>query len=183
MRPVPAGSSRYLLQALIGVALGAQLGAQLGAPLGAQPAAPAPRAPIAGTFVAERIDASPLPLTDRVTDVDGTTYLVEFDRLVLSLRAGNRFRASVRFRRTLYSRDPRGRDRATPIQSVTVSGSFALLNGELRFIPDPSKEAAGLRMVTARVDGTGRLSMPFDYRNGSTERHRTLTLVRQDDVY
>jgi hypothetical protein len=135
-----------------------------------------------GTFLASRIDASPLPLTDRVTDTDGTTYLVEFDRMVLSLRAGNRFRASVRFRRTLHSRDPRGRDRATPIQSMTVNGSYAIVNGEVRFTPDPSKETSGLRMLSARLDGTRRLSMPFHYRNGTAERQRTLLLVRQDDV-
>lgn len=146
--------------------------------LGAQAAAAA----VTGTFFAERIDAAPLPLTDRVTDVDGTTYVVEFDRLVLSLRAGNRFRASVRFRRTLHSRDPRGRDRAVPIQSLTVNGSYAIVNGEIRFSPDPSKETNGLRMLTGRVESARRLSMPFHYRNGTAERQRMLSLVRQDDV-
>ena len=39
-----------------------------------------------GSYLALRIDQSPLPLADRVTDTDGTTYLIEFDRMVLSLR-------------------------------------------------------------------------------------------------
>lgn len=137
---------------------------------------------IAGTFFASRIDAAPLPLTDRVTDVDGTTYLVEFDRLVLSLRPGNRFLASVRFRRTLHSRDPRGRARVTPIQSMTVHGSYAIVNGEVRFKPDRSRETGALRMMTARIEDPRRLSMPFEYRNGTAERRRTLLLVRQDDA-
>jgi hypothetical protein len=137
---------------------------------------------VIGTFFASRIDAAPLPLTDRVTDPDGTTYLVEFDRLVLSLRPGNRFQASVRFRRTLHSRDPRGRDRATPVQSMTVNGSYAVLRGEIRFTPDPSKETRGLRMLSATMDGARRLTMPFQYRNGTAERQRTLLLVRQDDA-
>ncbi|NJN84343.1 MAG: hypothetical protein HC802_20070 [Caldilineaceae bacterium] len=38
-----------------------------------------------------KIDQAELPLSDRVTDDEGTTYLVEFERLVLSLRGGNRF--------------------------------------------------------------------------------------------
>lgn len=59
----------------------------------------------AGTFVAERIDREPLPQTDEVVDDEGTTYIIEFDRLVLSLRDDRRFRASVRYRRTLYSAD------------------------------------------------------------------------------
>lgn len=148
----------------------------------AQGRTPVPSPAPLGTFFAERIDALPLPLTDRVTDLDGTTYLVEFDRLVLSLRAGNRFRASVRYRRTLHSRDPRGRDRATPVQSMTVDGTYAVVNGEIRFTPDPSKETRGLRMLSGRVEGPRRLTMPFHYRNGTAERQRTLTLVRQDDV-
>ncbi len=135
-----------------------------------------------GTFVADRIDGSPLPLTDRVTDTDGTTYLVEIDRLVLSLRPGSRFRATVRYRRTLYSRDPRGRNRPAPIQSMTVDGTYALVGGEIRFTPDPSKETRGVRMLSGRVEGPRRLTMPFDYRNGTAERHRTLQLVRRDDV-
>lgn len=135
-----------------------------------------------GTFVADRIDGAPLPLTDRVTDRDGTTYLVEFDRLVLSLRGGNRFRASVRFRRTLYSRDPRGRNRPAPIQSMTVEGSYAIVAGAIHFTPDPSKDTGGLRMLAGRIEGPRRLSMPFDYRNGTADRHRTLHLVRSTDV-
>lgn len=135
-----------------------------------------------GTFVADRIDGAPLPLTDRVTDRDGTTYLVEFDRLVLSLRPNNRFRASVRYRRTLYSRDPRGRNRIAPIQSMTVDGTYAVVGGEIRFTPDPSKETGAMRMLSGRVEGPRRLSMPFDYRNGTADRHRTLQLVRNDDV-
>ncbi len=141
------------------------------------------QAPIVGTFFADRIDALPLPLTDRVTDTDGTTYLVEIDRLVLSLRPGNRFRASVRFRRTINSRDLRGRDRAVPLQSMMVNGSYAIAAGEIRFTPDSSSDAGGLRMLTGRVDGPRRITMPFDYRNGTTERRRTLTLVLQDNVY
>lgn len=137
---------------------------------------------LAGTFLAHRIDASPLPLTDRVTDTDGTTYLVEIDRLVLALRANQRFRASVRFRRTLYSRDPRGRNRPAPLQTMTVDGTYAVVDGEVRFTPDPSAETGGLRMMSGRVEGARRLSMPFDYRNGTTQRHRTLVLVKDDNI-
>jgi hypothetical protein len=137
---------------------------------------------LAGTFLAERIDAAPLPMTDRVTDVDGTTYLVEIDRLVLALRANRRFKASVRFRRTLFSRDPRGRNRAVPLQSMTVDGSYAIVDGEIHFTPDATSDAGGLRMMSGRIEGARRLSMPFDYRNGTAERHRTLVLVKHDDI-
>ena len=131
-----------------------------------------------------RIDDAALPLADRVTDADGTTYLVEFERLVLSLRAGNRFRASVRFRRTLTTSDERTRtsSRTAPIQSMTVSGTYAVTGKEIRFIPDSTGDSRGLRMLGGTVIGPQRISLPFDYRNGAVQRHRVLELHRRDDI-
>jgi hypothetical protein len=135
-----------------------------------------------GSFLAERIDASPLPVTDRVTDDDGTTYLVEFDRLVLSLRSDRTFRASVRFRRTLWSRNAPSRSRGVPLQSLTVSGTYTIVHDTIRFTPDHSEENRGLRMLAGRVEGPRRISVPFDYRNGAVERRRVLALARRDDI-
>ncbi len=147
-------------------------------------AATTPAAPrlTAGTFIAERIDRDPLPQTDRVVDGDGTTYLIVFDRLVLSLRDGNRFRASVRYRRTLYANDPRGRDRAVPLQTMTVTGRYEIVGTEIRFTPDPSEETRGLRMLAGRVVSAREISLPFQYRNGTRERDRTLVMRRNDNV-
>ncbi len=141
----------------------------------------APVRPV-GSFEAARIDEAPMPVTDRVTDPDGTTYLVEFDRLVLSLRPDSSFRASVRYRRTLYSRDLRGRDRAAALQTISVGGTYLIANGEIRFTPDSTKESRGLKMLAGRVEDARRISVPFDYRNGNVERRRILRLVRQDNI-
>ncbi len=135
-----------------------------------------------GAFLATRIDESALPLADRVTDDEGTTYLVEFERLVLSLRGGNRFRASVRFRRTLISSDPRAQGRTAPIQSLTVSGTYAVTEGEIAFTPDSTGDGKGLRMLAGRVTGRDRITVPFTYRNGTVQRRRVLELVRRDDI-
>ncbi len=136
----------------------------------------------AGTFVAARIDRDSLPQTDRVLDDDGTTYLIVFDRLVLSLRDGNRFRASVRYRRTLYSADPRGRNRTIPLQTMTVTGTYELVGTEIRFNPDPSEDTRGLRMLAGTVVGAREITIPFHYRNGTQERNRTLVMRRNDNV-
>lgn len=135
-----------------------------------------------GSFLAERIDASSLPLTDEVTDRDGTTYLVEFDRLVLSLRPDRTFRASVRYRRTLFSRDPRSRSRGAPLQTMTVGGTYAIVGNEIHFTPEQDEQTRGLRMLTGRVEGPRQISVPFDYRNGVVERRRTLHLSRRDNI-
>lgn len=145
--------------------------------LGAQ----APRL-AAGTFVAERIDREPLPQTDRVVDDDGTTYLIEFDRLILSLRDDGRFRASLRYRRTLYAADPRGRDRRIPLQTMAVTGRYEIVGDSVRFTPDPSEETRGLRMLAASVVNARELSLPFHYRNGTRERDRTLVMRRNDNI-
>lgn len=136
----------------------------------------------AGTFLAARIDRDSLPQTDRVVDDDGTTYLIVFDRLVLSLRDDNRFRASVRYRRTLYSADPRGRNRTIPLQTMTVTGTYEIVGTEIRFNPDPSADTRGLRMLAGTVVSAREISLPFHYRNGTQERDRTLVMRRNDNV-
>jgi hypothetical protein len=141
-----------------------------------------PSAPV-GTFMATRIDRDTLPLQDRVVDEDGTLYLIEFDRLVIALNDDLSFRASVRYRRTLFTAAPRGRGRTTPLQSMTVTGKYEVNgNGEIRFNPDESNETKGLRMMAGTVRSARELSIPFHYRNGTQERDRTLTLTRRDNI-
>jgi len=137
-----------------------------------------------GAYLADRIDQAPLPMTDRVTDPQGTTYLVEFDRLVLSLRSGNRFRAVVRFRRTLTSvgGSTRSLARSTPVQSMTVNGTFAVTGSAIRFTPDPSADTQGLQMLDGTVESSGRIAVPFDYRNGAVSRRRILRLKHAPNI-
>ena len=140
----------------------------------------AARAQRAGSYLAMRIDNAPLPLADRVTDDDGTTYLVEFERLVLSLRSGNRFRAAVRFKRTLSTSGARSRQ--APIQSMTVTGRYEVTGTLIRFLADSSSEMRGVRMLDGTVEGPQRISVPFDYRNGAVERKRVLKLEFRGDI-
>lgn len=135
-----------------------------------------------GSYLAMRIDSSALPLADRVTDDEGTTYLVEFDRLVLSLRSGNRFRASVRFRRTMVSSDRRAQGRQAPLQSLSVTGRYEVVGSEIRFDPDSTGDGKGLRMLAGTIVGPRRITVPFDYRNGAVQRRRVLELHRRDDI-
>jgi len=137
-----------------------------------------------GAYLADRIDQAPLPMTDRVTDPQGTTYLVEFDRLVLSLRNGNRFRAVVRFRRTLTSvgGSTRSLARSTPMQSMTVNGTFVVTGSAIRFTPDSSADTQGLQMLDGTVESSGRIAVPFDYRNGAVSRRRILRLKHAPNI-
>lgn len=137
-----------------------------------------------GSYLALRIDQSPLPLADRVTDTDGTTYLIEFDRMVLSLRAESRFRAIVRFRRTLTSAagQARGSGRAAPLQTMTVTGRYTVTGTAIRFTPDTSDETRGLRILDGRIESRTRIAVPFDYRNGRVTRNRTLRLELRTDI-
>lgn len=138
------------------------------------------RAQQVGSYLAMRIDQSPLPLADRVTDDDGTTYLVEFERMVLSLRSGNRFRAAVRFKRTLSAQG--ARSRAAPIQSMTVTGRYEVTGTTIRFVADSTGELKGVRMLDGTIEGPQRISVPFDYRNGAVQRQRVLRLQFRGDI-
>ena len=141
------------------------------------------RAQNVGSYLAVRIDASELPLADRVTDSDGTTYLVQFERMVLSLRAGNKFRAAVRFKRSLTTGDTRaGGGRAAPVQSMTVTGRYEVTGKSIRFIADSTSETKGVTMLDGTIDGAQRISLPFDYRNGATQRRRVLRLQFRSDI-
>jgi hypothetical protein len=164
-------------------ALGASLGAQEreAAPVRGAPVRAAPSLPV-GTFLASLIDRERLPVTDRVVDEDGTLYVIEFDRLVLSLRADLSFRASVRYRRTLFAADPRGRGRTAPLQTMTVSGRWELHSTTIRFIPDPGEDSKGLKMLAGTVTSMRELTIPFHYRNGTQARERSLVLRRNDDI-
>jgi hypothetical protein len=102
--------------------------------------------------------------------------------MVLTLKADYTFRASVRYRRTLFAADPRGRARATPLQSVTVTGRYDVGGGVIRFDPDPSKETRGLRMLNGTITSARELSVPFNYRNGTADRRRTLVMTRNDNI-
>jgi hypothetical protein len=135
-----------------------------------------------GSYLALRIDESPLPLADRVTDTDGTTYLVEFERMVVSLRAGNKFRASVRFKRSLTTSDARAGTRNAPIQSMTVTGRYEVTGQEIRFIADSTSETKGVSMLNGTIEGPQRISLPFDYRNGAVQRRRVLRLQFRNDI-
>lgn len=146
-------------------------------------AVPAPaRAQAVGSYLALTIDDAPLPLADRVSDADGTTYLVEFERMVLSLRAGNKFRAAVRFKRSLTTSDSRAGGRSAPIQSMTVTGRYEVTGREIRFIADSTSQTKGMRMLNGTIDGPLRLSLPFDYRNGAVQRRRVLRLQLRTDI-
>lgn len=140
------------------------------------------RAQAVGSYLALKIDDAPLPLADRVTDTDGTTYLVEFERMVLSLRAGNKFRAAVRFKRSLSTSDSRAGSRSAPIQSLTVTGRYEVTGKEIRFIPDSTSDSRGVNMLNGTIDGAQRLSLPFDYRNGAVQRRRVLRLQFRNDI-
>lgn len=137
-----------------------------------------------GSYLATRIDQSPLPLADRVTDGDGTNYLIEFDRLVLSLRGENRFRAIVRFRRTLSSAasKARGAGRDVPLQTMTVTGRYAVVGTSIRFTPDASAETRGLRILDGTVEGRNRIALPFNYQNGRVTRNRMLRLELRTNI-
>lgn len=135
-----------------------------------------------GSYLAMRIDESELPLADRVTDGDGTTYLVQFERMVLSLRAGNKFRAAVRFKRSLTTADARAGGRNAPVQSMTVTGRYEVTGRAIRFIADSTSETKGVTMLDGTIDGAQRISLPFDYRNGATQRRRVLRLQFRSDI-
>ncbi|MDP1890498.1 MAG: hypothetical protein Q8K55_06350 [Gemmatimonadaceae bacterium] len=135
----------------------------------------APAGPMLASYVAVSVNGGKLPSTDQVTDPHGTRFLVEFDELVLAIRAQGQFRASLRYRQSLAEKGIA--IRREPIQSMTVYGRYVAQGNTLRFIPDQKRGGKGIQIL----DGTfaaGRIDVPFWYRNGQVSRKAQVVLQR-----
>ncbi len=139
----------------------------------AAPAAPA--GPALASYVAISVNGGKLPSTDVVTDQHGTRYLVEFDELVLAIRAGSQFRASLRYRQSLAEKG--SAMQREPIQSMTVYGRYVATGNALRFIPDPKRGGKGIEILDGTFEGS-RIDVPFWYRNGQVSRKAQVVLRR-----
>jgi hypothetical protein len=149
---------------------------------GQAPAAAPARAgePVAGSYVSRRINAKPLPMTDRVTDDTGVQYLIEFDELILGILPRHEFRAALRYRQTLASK---GAHMAQdPLQKMIVYGTWSVVGTELRFVPDPKRGGNGLRILTGTFNGK-EIDVSFDYRNGTVSRRAAVVLVRDESIF
>jgi hypothetical protein len=148
----------------------------------APPAAPPTRAaePAAAAYVSQRLNGKPLPVTDRVSDDKGVQYLIEFDELILGIRANHEFRAALKYRQTLASKGAQiGQD---PLQKMIVYGTWAVVGTELRFVPDPKRGGNGLRILAGTFHGR-EIDVPFDYHNGSVSRRAAVVLIRDDHIF
>jgi hypothetical protein len=136
-------------------------------------------APTIGTYVSSRLDGKKLPVKDLADDDHGTQFLIEFDELVLALRANGEFRATLRYRQTLA---PKGVPASQePLQRMIVYGTWMRAGRELRFVPDPKRGGEGLTILngtfTART-----ITVPFDYRNAGVARRATVLLVYDPSI-
>lgn len=131
--------------------------------------------PALASYVAISVNGGKLPSTDQVSDPHGTKFLVEFDELVLAIRTGHQFRASLRYRQSLAEKG--AAMVREPIQSMTVYGRYEARGNALKFIPDPRRGGKGIEIL----DGTfaaGRIDVPFWYRNGQVSRKAQVVMKR-----
>jgi len=127
-----------------------------------------------GSYVSSRIDDKKLPVKDLVTDDHGTKYQIEFDELVLSLKANGEFRAALPYRQTLA---PKGEPTVQePIQRMTVYGTWVRAGETIRFVPDPRRGGEGLRILAGSHTAKS-ITVPFDYQNGRVSRRSTVLLI------
>ena len=142
--------------------------------------APHAREPAVASYVSQRINGKPLPMTDRVSDDHGVQYLIEFDQLILAILPRHEFRAALKYRQTLASKGARmGQD---PLQKMLVYGTWSVVGTELRFVPDPKRGGSGLRILTGTF-GDREIDVPFDYRNGTVSHHASVVLLRDDSIF
>ncbi len=172
MRLLPLAVSAFLLLA--------NASAAQNAPASKRAAAVADTGLVMGSFVSSRIDDKKLPVRDLASDDRGVQYLIEFDELVLTLKASGEFRAALRYRQTLARKGEQTSNE--PLQRMTVYGTWIRDGAAIRFIPDPKRGGEGLRIL-AGVYTAKTIRVPFDYRNGRVSRRSTVLLVHDPTIF
>lgn len=144
-----------------------------------EPRATVDTAPAIGTYVSSRLDGKKLPVKDLADDDKGTRFLIEFDELVLTLRANGEFRAALRYRQTLA---PRGvAVTQEPLQRMIVYGTWQRTGRDLRFAPDPKRGGEGLTILNGTFTARS-VTLSFDYRNGGVARRATVLLLYDPSI-
>lgn len=133
-----------------------------------------------GSFVSSRIDDKKLPVRDLASDDIGTQYVIEFDQLVLTLKQGGEFRASLRYRQTLARKGQATSQE--PIQRMSVYGTWIREGAGIRFVPDPKRGGEGLRIL-AGTHAAKTITVPFDYQNGRVVRRSTVLLIYDPTIF
>jgi hypothetical protein len=149
----------------------------------AKAAAPAPRPDtglVMGSFMSQRIDGKPLPVTDLASDDQGVQYVIEFAQLVLAFKPNGEFRAALRYRQALAGKGQKLSQE--PLQKMTVFGTWSRDGQALRFVPDPKRGGEGLRILAGVAAGR-TVNVPFDYQNGRVTKRSTVTLVYDPKIF
>ncbi len=157
------------------IAFACASGVQAQAPSAARQTPADAAGPRLASYVSVQVNGGKLPSTDVATDPQGTKFLVEFDELVLALRANAQFRASLRYRQSLAEKG--AALVREPIQSMTVYGRFEARGNALKFIPDPKRGGKGIEILDGTFTGD-RIDVPFFYRNGQVTRKAQVVLKR-----
>ena len=135
---------------------------------------------VMGSFMSQRIDGKPLPVTDLAADDQGVQYVIEFAQLVLTLKPNGEFRAALRYRQALAGKGQKLSQE--PLQKMTVFGTWSREGQALRFVPDPKRGGEGLRILAGTAAGR-TVNVPFDYQNGRVTKRSTVTLQYDPKIF
>jgi hypothetical protein len=95
-----------------------------------------PAAPVAGSYVADRLDGRPVPAELRINSTRGYYRWLHLDQAVLRLQANGRFTISARYDEQLVRI---GRMPHTPtIKSESRQGRYNIAGNRITLIPNPT---------------------------------------------
>lgn len=129
-----------------------------------------------GLFVANALNAHPLPRVERVPSVDGWEHWFKLERGLLTLRPDGRFIASFRYYRQHVK--PRGAVRPGPLLNETYKGRFSVQGSRLTLNPDPTKKYKKVKPIIGTIAGT-RMSLPYIVAEGQSKHPLRLDLRRE----
>ncbi|HVF40715.1 MAG TPA: hypothetical protein VM939_12520 [Gemmatimonadaceae bacterium] len=129
-----------------------------------------------GLFVANALNAHPLPRVERVPSVDGWEHWFKLEQGLLTLRPDGRFIASFRYYRKHVK--PRSAVTPGPLLNETYKGKFSVSGTRITLIADPTKKYKKVQPIIGTISGQ-RMSIPYIVAEGQSKHPLRLDLKRE----
>ncbi|MDQ3243143.1 MAG: hypothetical protein M3Q09_05415 [Gemmatimonadota bacterium] len=129
-----------------------------------------------GLFVANALNAHPLPRVERVPSVDGYEHWFKLERGLLTLRPDGRFIASFRYYRKHVK--PKSAVSPGPLLNETYKGRFSVSGTRITLQPDPTKKYKKVQPIIGTINGL-RMSLPYVVAEGQSKHPLRLDLRRE----
>jgi hypothetical protein len=133
-------------------------------------------APVAGLYVATRLNYYPLPRIERVPSTDGWEHWFKLEEALITIRPDGHFIASFRYYRQHVR--PKAKVDPGPLLNETYKGKYTVNGTQIVFIPDKTKEKRAPKQIIGTVVNS-IITIPYIVAEGQSKHPLRLDLKRE----